>query len=159
MMQAQAVLQLAMSSPGVNIREAQLRYVRALKVDNIEKLLPDPKGPNAIPPMPNPKLQIEQIKAQTKQADMQLKFKLGMMKLMKEAEESQAKVKKLEAEAIKALAEAKGVETGHAISLINAQIAAEKSRHDGMMSAIQTMLKTAETMDQLNQPESEAAPQ
>lgn len=151
--QAQAILQLAMTTPGVNMRDAQLRYARALKADNLETLLPDPKGPNAIPPMPNPKVQVEQIKAQTKQADMQLKFKLGMMKLMKDAEESQAKIKKLEADSIKALAEAKGVETGHAIALINSQIAAEKARHDGMMSAIKTMLDTSETMDKMNEPE------
>ena len=47
-MQAQAVLQLAQSSGGFNMYEVQKRYLDALKVNAIDQILPDPKGPNAI---------------------------------------------------------------------------------------------------------------
>jgi hypothetical protein len=149
-MQAQAMLQLATTTPGVNVHEAQVRYAKALKVPDIEKLLPDPKGPDAIPPQPNPKLQLEQMKAQVKQAEHQLKFKLGMMKIMKDAELNQAKIHKMEAEAMKAVEEAGGVRTGHAIAVMNAEIAAAKHRQDGLVSAIETMIKLNDSM---NQPE------
>ena len=148
MQQAQAILQLATTTPGVNIRQAQLMYAKAWKVAEIEQLLPDPKGPNAIkPPVPE-KLQVEQLKAQTKQADLQLQMKLGIMKLMKEADLNQAKIHKLEAEAILALEEAGGVRTGHELQLLNTQIAAAKAKNEGIMSSIELMMKLTEEKDE-----------
>jgi chaperonin GroES len=153
MQQAQAMLQLASTTPGVNLHEAQIRYAKALKVPDIDRILPDPNGPDAIPPMPNPKIQVENIKAQVKQADTQLKFKLGMMKIMKDAETKQAQIHKLEAEAMKAIADAKGVQTGHAIAAMNTEIAAAKHRQDGLLKAIETMMKVSDSMSQDNQQE------
>ena len=57
-------------------------------------------------PQPHPKVQIEQMKAQVKQMDMQMKAKMAQMELMQEAEVNRAKILKLEADAVKALAEA-----------------------------------------------------
>lgn len=142
--QASAVLQAAHGSPGYNMYEVNRRYLEALKVPNIDKVLPDPKGPEAIPPAPNPKMQIEQIKAQVKQADMQLKGKIAAMKLAQEAEVKQATVKKLEAEAVKLMAEAQGVDSGHKIALLNAQIGAEKSHRDHLMKQAELMMKAFE---------------
>ena len=149
--QASAVLQAAHTSPGFNLYEANKRYLEALKVPSIDLILPDPKGPNAVPPPQNPKVQIEQMKMQAKQAelqakqaDMQLKGKLAAMKLMQEAEVKQAMVMKLQAEATKLLAEANGVDTGHQIALINAQIGAEKAHRDSLFRAAETMMKAIE---------------
>ena len=150
--QATAVLQAAHGSPGYNLYEVNRRYLEALKVADIDKVLPDPKGPNAVPPPQNPKLQIEQIKSQVKQADMQLKGKIAAMKLAQEAEKTQATVKKLEAEAIKLMAEAEGVGTGHEIALLNAQIGAEKSHRDHLMKQAEVMMKAFE-IDSNNQRE------
>lgn len=150
--QASAVLAAAHQSPGYNLYEVNRRYLEALKVPNIDKILPDPKGPEAIPPAPNPKMQIEQIKAQVKQADMQLKGKIAAMKLAQEAEVKQATVKKLEAEAVKLMAEAQGVDSGHKIALLNAQIGAEKSHRDHLMKQAELMMKAFE-IDSNNQKE------
>ena len=155
MMQAQAMLQLATTTPGVNIHEAQVRYAKALKVPDIEMLLPDPKGPNAIPPQPNPKLQIEQLKAQVQHANAELKFKLGLMKLMKDAELNQSKIRKMEAEAVKNIADAQGVNTGHQVALMNAEIAAAKHKQDGLLSAIETMMKLNESQQEAGQQQGE----
>lgn len=144
MAQAQAMLQLATTTPGVNIRQAQLLYAKAWKVPEIEALLPDPKGPNAIPPKPDPKMQIEQLRMQSKEADRQLQMKLGMLKLMKDAELNQAKIHKMEAEAIRALEEAGGVQTGHAIAAMNAEIAMAKAKQEGLMQSIEMMMKMSE---------------
>ena len=149
--QATAVLQAAHGSPGYNLYEANRRYLEALKVPAIDKILPDPKGKDAVPPPQNPKVQIEQMKMQAKQAelqakqaDMQLKGKLAAMKLMQEADVRQAQVMKLQAEATKLLAEAHGVDTGHQIALINAQIGAEKAHRDSLFRAAETMMKAIE---------------
>lgn len=142
--QATAVLQAAHSSPGFNLYEANRRYLEALKVPAIDKILPDPKGQDAVPPPQNPKVEIEKMKLQAKQAEMQLNGKLAAMKLMQEAEVKQAQVRKLQAEATKLLAEAQGVDTGHQIALINAQIGAEKAHRDSLFRAAETMMKAIE---------------
>ena len=139
--QATAVLQAAHGSPGYNLYEANKRYLEALKVPAIDKVLPDPKGQDAVPPPQNPKVEIEKMKLQARQAEMQLNGKLAAMKLMQEAEVKQAQVRKLQAEATKLLAEAQGVETGHQIALINAQIGAEKAHRDSLFRAAETMMK------------------
>jgi len=90
------------------------------------------------------KMQAKQAELQAKQADMQLKGKLAAMKLMQEAEVKQAMVMKLQAEATKLLAEANGVDTGHQIALINAQIGAERAHRDSLFRAAETMMKAIE---------------
>ena len=136
MMQAQAVLELAKTTPGVNIYEAQKAYLKALKVHNVDQILPDPKGPHAIKPTPNPKVQVEQMKIQDKQEDRKAKLQEFMLNLSKEAELNQAKIMKLEADAIRAIAEAGGVATGHEIAFLNAQIAAENSHKQHIASVM-----------------------
>ena len=155
MQQAQAILQLATTTPGVNIRQAQIMYAKAWKVAELESLLPDPKGPNAIkPPVPE-KLQVEQMKSQIKQADQQLQMKLGVLKLMDTAKLNEAKIHKLEAEALLALEEAGGVRTGQAIQLINSQIAAMKAKNEGIMSSVELMMKLTEGEDKQSEPTGE----
>lgn len=135
LMQAQAVLQLAQSTPGMNMYAAQRMYLHAMKVPNIDALLPDPNGPNAIRQGPSEKIQIEQLKQQGKNNELQVRVQEMAMKIMKDLELNQAKIHKLEADAIKAIAEAGGVQTGHEIAAINTQLAAEKTRRKDMMDA------------------------
>lgn len=141
--QAQAMLQLATTTPGVNIHEAQVRYAKAMKVPDIDLILPDPNGPNAIPPMPNPKVQVETIKAQVQKANMELKYKLGMMKIMSDAQTNEAKIQNLQAQAAKALADAGGVKTGHAIQLLEMEISLARHKQDGLLQALDIMMKAA----------------
>ena len=144
MAQAQAMLQLATTTPGVSVRQAQLMFAKAWKVSEIEQLLPDPKGPNAIPPKIDPKVQIEQMRLKDRQEDRQINTKLAGLKLMDAAKVNEAKIKKMEAEAVRALEEAGGVQTGHAIAALNAEIAMAKAKQDGLMSAIEMVMKMSE---------------
>ena len=114
------------------------------KVSGIEQVLPDPKGPNAIPQAPNPKLVIEQMKTQERQMNHQLRFKLGLAKLMQEAELMQAKITELQAKAVLELEQADGVKNGHAIAMIEAQIGAKRAHMDGLLRAIEMMNKLEE---------------
>ena len=138
-MQAQAVLQLAQSSGGFNMYEVQKRYLDALKVSAIDQILPDPKGPNAIKPGPSEKMQIEQMKNQERAMNHQLKFKLGIAKLMQEAELQQAKITELQAKAVLELEQADGVKSGHAIAMLEAQIGAKRAHVDGIIKSIEMM--------------------
>ena len=141
-MQAQTLLQTATSVPGFNMYNVLVRYLDAMKITNIEEVLPNPKGPNAVQPQPNPKVMVEQIKAQVKQADMQGKMKIAMGKLSLEAELNRAKIVKLEAEALKAVEEAGGVKEGHQIALLEAQIGAAKAHQEGILRSLELMKET-----------------
>lgn len=156
--QATAVLQAAHGSPGYNLYVANKKYLEALKVADVDELLPDPKGPNAIPPPPNPKMQVEQLHAQIKQAEIQLKVKIAQMQLAADAEKVQAQIQKLNAEAALALAEANGVDTGHQIALINAQIAMKKQEHEGQLRSIEIMHKVMVDQHEMKQEAANAKP-
>jgi len=154
--QATALLQLATTTPGMNMYEVQKNYLRAMKVSNIDMVLPDPKGPNAIKPGPSEKIQIEMMKQQTKQADAQLQFKTAMMKMMKDVELNQAKIHKLEADAVLAIEQAGGVRTGQDIAMLDAQIGAARAKNEGMQQALKTMMdleKHMTDMGHLGSPE------
>jgi chaperonin GroES len=140
MSQAAAIAQRVAVTPGLYDRyEAEYSFLRAMKVTNIDKILPDPKGPNAIQPATDPKLQIEQMRQQTKQAEMDLNMKMGLLKLMGEAELKQAQIQRLEAEveAIKIGIVTEGERMR--IQEINMQIGLQRERREGVLSSIQTM--------------------
>ena len=161
--QAAAIAQRVAATPGLyNRYEAEYAFLKAMKVTNIDKLLPDPKGPNAIPAPVNPKLQIEQLKIQAKQASDQLNMKLALLELMGKAELNQAHIQKLEAEAevlkIGVLHEGEKMR----IQQINTEIAMSRERREGVLSSIQTMNDVYDRMMQskdMGQPEQQQMPQ
>jgi len=138
--QASAIAARVAATPGLyNRYEAEYTFLKAMRVTNIDKLLPDPSGPNAIQAPPNPKVQIEQMKLQAKQASDQLTMKVALLKLMGEAELNQAQIQKLEAEVedIKIGIVTEGERMR--IQEINMQIGLQRERREGVMNAIKTM--------------------
>jgi len=142
------------SAPGLyNKYEVEKKFLEAIKVQDIEKVLPDPKGPNKLPPFVDPKVQIAQMKAEGAKAEMEMNMKLGLLKLMKEAEKVQAQVSKMEAEAMLITAEAQTIESKQRINEINTSIAMQRERREGIIGSIETMAKVYEAM----KPEPQAA--
>lgn len=137
--QATSLLQVAHSSPGYDLYQVNRYYLQALKLPNIDQFLPDPHGPFAVPPMPNPKIVEAQMKAQAAQMKAQLEFKIKLLTLVQGAEKQAAEIKLLEAQVVQTLAEAKGVDTGHQIALIEAQIGAAKNKQEGTIEAIKIL--------------------
>jgi hypothetical protein len=142
-----------------NRYEVEKRFLKAIKVQDIDLLLPDPKGPNKITPPPNIKLQIEELKSKTKQAELDLHMKLGLLKLMKEAEVAQAKIHKMEAEAKVLEAEAGTVQSKQKINEINTSIALQKERREGMLESIETMTRAFGMMKGNDQFQQQGEPQ
>ena len=140
--QAAAIAQRVAAAPGLYDRyEAEQTFLKAMKVTNIEKLLPDPKGPNAIQPQPNIKLQIEEMRIRSKQAEIELAMKLGLLKLMADAELNQAKIEKLQAEA--EIFKIGVLHEGEKLRLqeINTQIGLRREHRAGILGSIETMNK------------------
>ena len=84
---------------------------------------------------------------------MEMNMKLGLLKLMKEAEKVQAQVSKMEAEAMLIMAEAQTIESKQRINEINTSIAMQRERREGIIGSIETMAKVYEAM----KPEPQAA--
>lgn len=143
-MQAETLKQTALQVPGFNVYKVMRRYLEALKIPNIDEVLPDPQGPNAIQSGPDVKVQVEQIKAQERKLSVETKFKLGVMKLQNEAKLNEAKILKMEADAIKAVEEAGGVKTGHDIAMLQTQIAAAKNHQEGILKSLELIQKETE---------------
>lgn len=137
--QATAMLEDSRSSPGYDMYEVHKNFLEALKIRDADRFYPDPKGQRAIK-QPVPLLvQVEQIKAQGKQMDAQVRLKMAVMKLEGEVQLNQAKIDNLQAQAVKALADAKGVDSGHAIALIEAEIGATKNHNEHLLKIIDMM--------------------
>ena len=147
LMQATSLMASAAAAPGLyNAYEVNKRYLEALRMQDIETVLPNPKGPNAIPPQTPPKVQEAQIKAQAKLQEVQIKAKgaadalqLKMAELMQESQVNQATVQKLEAETLYLLEQADGVKDGHAIAMIEMQLAQAKHHQEGIAQSMQFM--------------------
>jgi hypothetical protein len=135
-----ALREACVNTPGLyNRYEVEKLFAKALRVQDIEKILPDPKGPNAVPPPQNPKIQIEQMKIEADKAQQEVDTKLGLMQMMKEAELTQAKIAKMEAEIKLLEVEAGGAAHQMQINELNSQIALAKERREGIVDSVKMM--------------------
>jgi len=138
LIQAQAVKQAAMITPGYSLPEVELEYLRALRVEQPERLYP---GPDKVPPLPNPKVQVEQMKMQVQQAALQQKQQEFLLTMTEEHRLNTAKILQLEAQAHQFLANAQGVDAGHQIAAFEAAIGAMKAHNEHLRGSIELLQK------------------
>lgn len=141
--QANGVMTLA-GNPAVGIDpwQAGRRALEAMKISDIDTLQPQRGAPNAPQPPPNPKMldaETKRIKVEGDQKIKLMELRERMARLMTDISVSQASITLMEAQAQKALAEAKGVDTGHMIAAFEASIGAAKLRHDAMTGTLKLM--------------------
>lgn len=143
-MQAEMVRAASKQAPGYNIPEVERDYLRALKITNIEQIYPDPKGPNAIQPGTDPKIQLEQMKQETKKIELELAAKKIEMEMMLEMELNQAKIHDLEAKAILTMAQAEDIGRGQELAILESQINAAKGNQDSLIKYMGMMQKASQ---------------
>lgn len=146
MNQANALMAAAHANPGYDLYKVNQFYLEAWEIPNRDEMLPDPKGPNAIAPTPDPKLQIEQLRVQAKQMETVLMLKMKLAELLEEHELNAAKIVEMHAEAAKDLAEAHGVGSGHEIARFQAAIGAAKLQQDGRFNSIKLVRELIESL-------------
>ena len=139
--QAMQLKQASMTTPGYDRVKVEKKFLRALRVPDIDDIFP---GPDKVAPLPNPKMQVEEAKiklgmAKLKQADKE--YALG---LMEERRLNEAKIHELEAKAMHEAAQANGVAQGHAIAMFEAQIGLIKARNDAIDDFTKNLLKGIE---------------
>jgi len=139
--QAMTLKQIAATTNGYNPVEVEKNLLRAMRVDGWESLYP---GPDKVPPLSNPKVQIEQMKTEVKKMQVQAQMQQFVMGLQEQVRLNDAKILQLQAQAAKLLEEAGGVKTGHEIAAFEAAIGAMKSHNDALMGQANTFLKAME---------------
>ena len=161
-LKALLVHQMATSSPGFNTYLAARQVLEANDVQGIDQLLPDPKGPNAIPAPQNPELAIKQQELElkgkahaVKEQEFQFSVQKSIFEMKQAVAMNQAKIEQLQAAATKLLAESNGVDVGHQIAIIEAQTGAARVHQDGLMGALDRLT----TIGQLHQKQQEIAAQ
>jgi chaperonin GroES len=151
--QAEKLLQAASQLPGFNRYQAGLRWLKAMKVPNVDAIYPQPMtqgpdgkpmpSPDFPPPPPDPKMitaqanaQKVQLQGQKQQADMTQAY----AQLQMEIQESRAKVQNLLAQAQLYEAQAKTEVSEPIIKLIYAEIESEGSRSERMLRTADLLL-------------------
>jgi len=103
LMQAQALRMASHEVPGYNIPEVEKNFLRSMRVDAIDLYYP---GADKVPPLPNPKAALEQLKLQGKQMQFEHERTMFQLELMETRKVNAAKIAQLEAQAIKLLSDA-----------------------------------------------------
>lgn len=142
--QAMALKQMSTTSPGYNLEAVERRVLKALRVDDIDNVYPGMKSPLATPPPPNPKLEVEQLKLQAKQAGFDLQRQLAGMNLLETHRLNTAKIAELQASALKLVEEAGGVKESQQLQAFNAAIGAMKQHNDTILKQIEVFLSASE---------------
>jgi hypothetical protein len=137
---AGAVKQSAMSTPGYDISEVERIWLDNLEVENIDVIYP---GPGKVPQenqAPNPKAAVEMLKLQ----GVQMKIEAEKMKwanhLMEEQRLNNAKIRLLEAQAMKAASEAHGAQAALQIEAFEQLLKMHEELGDRMNKQISALL-------------------
>lgn len=139
MNQANAVMQAAHTNKGYDLYQVNLLYLDAWKVPNKDALLPNPKGPNAVPPPVPEKIQIEQMRQEANKMELEQEMRFKLFEMMEEHDLNRAKILELEAKAAAELEQAGGVKIGHALALLDAQIGAARLKQEGRIKGIEIL--------------------
>lgn len=139
--QAQVIKQNAAVTPGYDLEEVERRFLRAMHVDSIDVIYP---GPGKVPPLPNPKVMVEQLKTQVKMEQLKLEKAQFAASMQEEMRVNNAKILQLEAQAAKLIEEAGGVRVGHQIAAFEAAIGALKSHDQELRARVEGLMKSME---------------
>lgn len=128
---AAALAQRAATVPGYDRDETERRLLRAMHVEEVDKVYLGAKQA----PLPNPRVMLEETKGKWRIQEAQMKMKHEaesmVLQLQEEHDLNEAKISQLEAQATNLLAQAKGVDVTQQIALINSIVGAmrEHSKH------------------------------
>lgn len=139
--QAIALKQAAMTTPGYDLVVVERNYLQALRVENLEAIYP---GPDKVPPLPSPGMEVEQLKLQAKQMELKQRQTEFLISMMEEQRLNTAKILELEARSQKEMAEAQGIGAGQQIDAYTAAVGALKAHDESLRGRIEVMMKSME---------------
>lgn len=137
--------QAAATSPGYNRDAVEIRFLKALRVEDIPSVYPGTQGQ---PAPKDPKLVIEETKIagrmQEKQLDLQADMSKFAISLQEERKLNEAKIIELMAKAAEASANAQSEQAYAQVAMVNAQITTLKHENDAISTRVDHLLRAAE---------------
>ncbi len=138
--QAQLTREAAHSGVGgYNLDEVERRYLRALGVDEVDKIFPgSDKTP---PPAPDVKLQIQEMKTQLEMAKLQSQQQMFMMTMMETRRLNEAKIMQLTAQANQLEAQAASEPQKRSVEAFRAAIEAIREHNNRTTADLDRMME------------------
>lgn len=120
--------------PGYDVAKVETNWLKALKIDAVDHFYP---GPDKVPPLPNPKAALEQLKLQGVQMKLEHDKQMFVMELMAAKNKTQAEIVKIYAEVGKLLAETQTEKVKAKVEAFSAMVDAFKAHSDMLSQQIE----------------------
>jgi chaperonin GroES len=138
--QARILKESAAISPGLYSAYAvEKRLLEAMEIEDIETVLPDPKGPNALQPQPDSKVVIETMKIEQKNMQFKIETQLKMFDLMQEIQYLQSEIVEKESRAALNYAMAEGQKDNLQITALQTAVSLAKQKQDGLIATLNVL--------------------
>jgi chaperonin GroES len=134
--QATMIAGRAHAIPGYNLVEAERRFLRAIRVEDIDTLYP---GPDKVPPLPNPRVQVEEVKLKGRQMDIQHRSASMVLQLASLRKKNDAEIVLLQAQAAQIIAQIGEGRSEIAIKAFDSAISALQAHNDMINQNIQSL--------------------
>jgi chaperonin GroES len=134
--QAQIIREAAMQVPGYDIEEVERNFLAALQVDSVNRLYP---GIDKARPLPNPKAQVEEIKARARQMELEHDKWKFTQELMEERRMNSAKIMEIMASIEQMQAEAESEADARKLAKFEARLEVFRARNEVLDSRIKTL--------------------
>lgn len=112
---ATAIRQASLTRSGYDPDAVERYYLKALRVDSVNTLFP---GSKAMPPGKSEKLALEEMRLQAKQLALQVQARRDMLMLMETQRLNTAQIAKLQAEALKLMADTEQARDSHQLQVM-----------------------------------------
>jgi hypothetical protein len=145
--QAAMLLQASQTMPGFDKEKVTKRWLKAMRVDGIDQIYP---GVAKTGPLPNPKVQVEQMKLQLGEKKLALEKMEFAAQLQEDMKVNQATIIKLHAESAALMAGVDADKRGHEIAALELQLGFLKAHNEAAKGRIDQLLKGIE-LDQQKQ--------
>ena len=138
LIQAQAVKQAAMTTGGYDVEQVERRYLKALKVDNIDQIYP---GPSKVPAPKDVKIQLQEMKNEQAALELQASQQEFVMTLMEERRMNDAAILKIQADIVLTQAEIEGDVQDRQVAILNASLGFAKQRNETITKQLDVLIK------------------
>lgn len=128
--QAQMMREAAHSVSGYDIEKVERNFLRALRVDGAEQFFP---GPGKVPPLPDQKAQIEQMKLQAKSMQLEFDKQKFVQELMDQRQLNMANIALIKAQIIKLFADASVEQSAQKVEAFKVAVEALET-HNSMIN-------------------------
>ncbi len=136
--QAVSLAQRAGMVAGYNRDEVEKLWLRSIQVESIELVYP---GADKVPPLPNPKAQVEEMKGQIALKKEQIKFVEKLIEMQEKRDLTRAQIDGLKAQAAKALSEVGVARAGTLVQAFEAQVSALTEVDESIRGHIDQMIE------------------